>query len=439
MQAYRGPITKDTLHFLYSTGAITKQTYVFTEGLTPTRQWVRIRKVDWLLSDVEKPMASSRKRSAGSAKPAKDPTPRRGSADKPAAEQPAAKEAQPPQAGSAAKPVSQSSSRSSASPGPFAKMASDKKANDANGADALDDVPTPDNAPVVATPRHSNISMAPANFQTGSPTSHSSGWGATSMTGGAAGALAGQKLSVKLNECYRALDPSHAPGKGKRNAWFASKGKPAQTTPSSSFGQPLDGSSKLSREGVPDLLEQLRKVLLKGKGYRIEGIFRVSPATSALKASRMLAENGQVDQITDLESAAQLIKIWFRELPTSILGDCVDGIVDGEYATGPECDAALQQLPEVNRQTIYWLLELITDICRYESENRMTAQSMVIVFAPNLICPPDSLDPLSALEVNKRVVQFMEMLFSHYNETGGPATRIGRIGASPSMVAGTRA
>jgi hypothetical protein len=27
MQAYRGPITKETLQFLFSTGAITKQTY----------------------------------------------------------------------------------------------------------------------------------------------------------------------------------------------------------------------------------------------------------------------------------------------------------------------------------------------------------------------------------------------------------------------------
>jgi hypothetical protein len=242
-------------------------------------------------------------------------------------------------------------------------------------------------------------------------------------------------LSEKLAESFRTVARPRSEGKSKRG-WFSNKGRPLQTSPASSFGQPLDESTKLAPEGVPEMLEQLRKLLLCGRGFQREGIFRVSPATSALKASRALAESDQVSSITDLESAAQLIKIWFRELPTSILSGCMAAVVDGELTTGAECAAALQQLPVVNRRTIYWLLELITDICKYETENRMTAQSMVIVFAPNLISAPEALDPMSALEVNKRVVQFMELLFIHYIETDGPATR---IGASPSTVEAGRA
>jgi len=63
----------------------------------------------------------------------------------------------------------------------------------------------------------------------------------------------------------------------------------------------------------------------------------------------------------------------------------------------------------------------------------MTAQSMIIVFAPNLIVPRADLDPLSALQVNQHVVRFMELLFGHWNEVGGPATRITASTASPQV------
>jgi len=323
--------------------------------------------------------------------------------------------------------------------GPFTKMG----AADAEMAQTqtISDVPVPVNSPTVATPRHSHVSMEPANFRSaGAPSAAARR--SSSGAGGTAAARSGPRLSEKLAASYQAANaPSRASSAGggkSRRAWFG-KGKAGAPSPKSTwrFGQPLDTSTPLTSGGVPTTLEQLRMVLLQGEGYMIEGIFRVSPAASALKASRELAEAGRAARISDLESAAQLIKVWFRELPTSILAGCAAPLVDGELRSPAACDAALQRLPEVNRRTLYWVLELITDICRYEVQNRMTAQSMVIVFAPNLIAPPETLDPMSALEVNRRVVQFMEMLFTHYNEGGGPA---GRIGPSPSMVArGTRA
>mmetsp|Transcript_26401 Transcript_26401/g.83687 ORF Transcript_26401/g.83687 Transcript_26401/m.83687 type:complete len:448 (+) Transcript_26401:71-1414(+) len=416
-RAYRGPITKETLHFLYNTGAITKQTYVFTENLTQSRQWVRIKKVEWLHQQLDKP------RAAGQTAPASKPT---------AATLSPTGGDQRSSRGKASHTVSVPKPGRAPS-GPLCKNAA-AGAEASNSTRSADDVPVPQSSTTVATPRQSQIiSMAPANFQIDSCSLNSqrSSWGTTSVTG----ARPPQKLSEKLESSFRAAARPRSDGKGKRG-WFSNKGKPVQTNPASSFGQSLDDSTKLAPEGVPEMLEQLRKLLLYGQGFQREGIFRVSPATSALKASRTLAEADQVSNITDLESAAQLIKVWFRELPTSILLGCVPAVVDGELTTGAECAAALQQLPEVNRRTIYWLLELIADICKYETENRMTAQSMVIVFAPNLISPPEALDPMSALEVNKRVVQFMELLFTHYNETDGPATR---IGASPSMVKAGRA
>ena len=88
-------------------------------------------------------------------------------------------------------------------------------------------------------------------------------------------------------------------------------------------------------------------------------------------------------------------------------------------ADGAQATALVEQLPELNRKVIYWLLQLISDVCRHTDENRMTAQSMTIVLAPNLVRPPDSFDPLLGLELNKRVVQFAERLFDSWNSSGG--------------------
>ena len=51
----------------------------------------------------------------------------------------------------------------------------------------------------------------------------------------------------------------------------------------------------------------------------------------------------------------------------------------------------------------------------------MTPVAMTIVFAPNLVSPPDSMDPMLCLQLNKRVVQFAEKLFDFWNGSGGPS------------------
>ena len=59
VQAYRGPISKRTLHYLFNTQAISRNTYVFTEDLTETRQWIRIRKLPALLDELQQPLPSA--------------------------------------------------------------------------------------------------------------------------------------------------------------------------------------------------------------------------------------------------------------------------------------------------------------------------------------------------------------------------------------------
>ena len=80
------------------------------------------------------------------------------------------------------------------------------------------------------------------------------------------------------------------------------------------LGQPLDAYA-LDEAGVPKVLSTLRAQLLACDGHLVEGIFRVSPSQSSLKAAQKHAEHGlaQLPKIHEPECLAHLIKLWFRE------------------------------------------------------------------------------------------------------------------------------
>ena len=67
-------------------------------------------------------------------------------------------------------------------------------------------------------------------------------------------------------------------------------------------------------------------------------------------------------------------------------------------------------MPEPNRATVRWLLQLCHDLVRHEGENRMNLKALITVFAPNLVDPPAAMPPMLALEVNRRVALFIERL-----------------------------
>lgn len=100
-------------------------------------------------------------------------------------------------------------------------------------------------------------------------------------------------------------------------------------------------------------------------------------------------------------------------LPESIFAPCLEAIVDGPPEEGERCAALIQELPEPQRSTMVWLLTLFRAVAEHEAENRMTSKSLSVVFAPNLVDPPPTMPPMLALELNGRVVTFLERLYEH--------------------------
>ena len=130
-RAYRGPVSKETLRYLYSTKAITGKTYVFAENLAAEgpRQWTRVHKLPELHEELQ-----------------------RGSRAEPPA-------GQPPQESSSA-PAAASASSSSK---PFELSLAPAPAP-AHVDAPLDVAPRATAAPQMATPR-AQVNMMPAGFQ----------------------------------------------------------------------------------------------------------------------------------------------------------------------------------------------------------------------------------------------------------------------------------
>ncbi len=101
---------------------------------------------------------------------------------------------------------------------------------------------------------------------------------------------------------------------------------------------------------------------------------------------------------------ANLIKVFFRELPPNLLN-----VVDEEtLVQAADMDpmtvgAVVMAFPEPNRSVLLWLLDLMVKVSLRESENKMNIRNMAIVMSPNLFSLEETSDPMRALMVSQKV------------------------------------
>ena len=293
-RAYRGPVTKVTLQNLLHTQAITTATYVFSESLAEcNNSWVRLKRLPLLLEELQRPMGGG---VVGTA---------------------------PSPAGAAAAPTAPASA-----PSPAASTLTEGPAEGASAVRPVVAAPAP-------APSAADVVPVMRTNPTAAPTTAPAATAASSTAQGAGGAAA-----APLPPATQAVRPSNAapptrellfgyfPAQGAasttpRNSsastggrfggFFGSRSKGAAAA-KSAFGQPL-AQCTLGEGGVPEVLVKLRAKLFAQNGHLVEGIFRVSPSSSVFAVAKKDAESNHLDKISDPESLAQLIKLWFRTRP----------------------------------------------------------------------------------------------------------------------------
>ncbi|GMH82317.1 hypothetical protein TrST_g12547 [Triparma strigata] len=184
------------------------------------------------------------------------------------------------------------------------------------------------------------------------------------------------------------------------------------------FGIPLGAVPKRTVKGyeerVPAVLEMLKNYLVKNGGLDIVGIFRLAPDKDDCNWAKQQINEGEFEAVDDVNIVANLIKVFFRELPVSLLEQFRDEDICkiAEMEVGSGVLEAVEGVCKENKAVlslIYWLFDLMSAVVQNESVNKMSAKNMAIVMSPNLFSI-NSENPMVALTMSQKVADFCTVL-----------------------------
>ncbi|KAI9226167.1 MAG: Rho GTPase activation protein, partial [Piptocephalis tieghemiana] len=162
------------------------------------------------------------------------------------------------------------------------------------------------------------------------------------------------------------------------------------------FCRPLEevmgGDGELPRV-VGDCIKHIRM-----HGLDVEGIFRRSPSSSALKAARGGYDLGEEVDLGEYDEhvAAVLLKLFLRELPSPLFPPRLYGLAKEafppgkstetpeEMAEGVARSGILLEMGGCERELLRAITGLLSEVTHHVGRNGMTSRNLAIVFAPNL-------------------------------------------------------
>ena len=206
----------------------------------------------------------------------------------------------------------------------------------------------------------------------------------------------------------------------------------------------------LDNREIPTLLIRLETQLLAHRGQHVEGIFRHSTESRALKAATESVERGEALTMRSVDGfngdpqafahgCAALIKMWFRNRNPSLLGttvsnddiDRIAGLVkshemimggaqtsqdtkDADIPAEEAVSAIIRTLPLNTKHVLLWLLDLLAGpVLNAEADNKMSAWNLAVIFSPTLYNEMDQTvgqqwqDTLAQLRHCRNAAKFM--------------------------------
>jgi len=161
---------------------------------------------------------------------------------------------------------------------------------------------------------------------------------------------------------------------------------------------------------VPAILASMKRSLIEYGGMHQEGIFRLAGEQTEIRRIKEIMNKKEFDSSNDINTVASLIKIWYREMPTPILNSLPTEAI---FYSGDinECVSAFHTLPDMQRNLLEWLMDLLLAVAQNSSVNKMTSQNLAIVVAPNLYDVSAS-NPMEGLVMSQKCVQFLHNILT---------------------------
>ncbi|XP_072294895.1 unconventional myosin-IXb isoform X2 [Eucyclogobius newberryi] len=179
---------------------------------------------------------------------------------------------------------------------------------------------------------------------------------------------------------------------------------------------------------VPMVLEMMLEHV-EMHGLYTEGIYRKSGSANRMKElHQRLETDPHLVCLEDypIHTVTGLVKQWLRELPDPLMtfthyNDFLHAVeLPEKLEQLHTIYKELEELPTANFNTLERLVFHLVRVCKEEAHNRMSPNSLAIVFAPCILRCPDSADPLLSMKDVAKTTMCVEMLITEqirrYNE-----------------------
>ncbi|ETW08823.1 hypothetical protein H310_01330 [Aphanomyces invadans] len=183
------------------------------------------------------------------------------------------------------------------------------------------------------------------------------------------------------------------------------------------FGLPMEALPKRVVEGydgkIPAVLQMMKEYLVLHGGLETEGIFRLAPDKEQCSRVKGAINSGSFAGCNDVHIVANLIKVWFRDLPTSLFNVIPEKVMYKACTlkTPESVMAMLNDVPETSKTVMLWLLDLMAGVVKNEKVTKMSSKNMAIVLSPNLFSI-ESDNPMVALTMSQKVAEFTTVLLN---------------------------
>ncbi|XP_072260772.1 unconventional myosin-IXb isoform X4 [Pyxicephalus adspersus] len=172
------------------------------------------------------------------------------------------------------------------------------------------------------------------------------------------------------------------------------------------------------KTSVPIVMEVLLEYL-EMHGLYTEGIYRKSGAANCMRELKISLEKDPISVKLDkyaIHAITGILKQWLRELPEPLMtfaqySEFLKAVeLPGKQEQLCTIYKVLGQLPQANYNTLERLIFHLVKVADLEVVNRMSPNSLAIVFAPCLLRCPDNYDPLTSMKEVSKATACVEML-----------------------------
>lgn len=165
------------------------------------------------------------------------------------------------------------------------------------------------------------------------------------------------------------------------------------------------------KSGIPTILLDLKAALKNNDGYQQVGIFRLAPNAgdndSVKNLINSLGGTNGVSGMDDVNVCANLIKVWFRDLPAPLFSAVKPSLIESSQ-TVESVSKGVKEFPEPNKSILLWLWDLCVEVAAHKDINKMGPQNLAIVIGPNLFNTEAIKNPMAAMTFSTKVVTFFQ-------------------------------